>query len=257
MKIFIIIVIHAIAINSYSQNKGPITLDSLIGFWECVDGNCYYSAIEIEKVDSTHHNFTPYYPSASPSCSIEFMGDSTFVTQCQSKNTNAILEYSYNTMILKQLALGNIGDLQSQYIRIDYPTTTIPSHCVSKEETLFSCQIKGSEKILSLCSVYEGKPEEVYLQYRYGLKGKVEFEYPQARKNSLGKFKDQTERNGHNWEKSISFENFSYKYQVFLNSELTRYGHRNYYQGVRVFKNHKLAATKHCEHNTKYLDLPH
>jgi len=62
------------------------------------------------------------------------------------------------------------------------------SLCAKSEQIIFSCGVKrtGSRKatgnkIASLCASRKLTREEGYLQYRFGLPGKVELEYPATR----------------------------------------------------------------------------
>lgn len=49
--------------------------------------------------------------------------------------------------------------------------------CSSGEDSYFSCKIKGKEKIVSICGSKDLSKERGYLQYRFGVPGKIEFEY--------------------------------------------------------------------------------
>ena len=55
------------------------------------------------------------------------------------------------------------------------------SLCGKDEKTIFTCQVKPSTKTVSLCSSASLTKTEGYLQYRFGLPGKVELEYPKDR----------------------------------------------------------------------------
>jgi hypothetical protein len=54
------------------------------------------------------------------------------------------------------------------------------SLCVQGEKTVFSCALKNS-KTISLCSSAKLNKDEGYLQYRFGVPGKIELEYPKER----------------------------------------------------------------------------
>jgi len=54
---------------------------------------------------------------------------------------------------------------------------------------VFSCPVKRSNKIVSLCSSAKLAKTSGYLQYRFGLPGKVELEFPKDRSGSLKLFK--------------------------------------------------------------------
>lgn len=52
------------------------------------------------------------------------------------------------------------------------------SLCATDEQIIFSCAVKRSAKIVSLCGSRQLTRERGYLQYRFGLPGKVELEFP-------------------------------------------------------------------------------
>jgi hypothetical protein len=97
------------------------------------------------------------------------------------------------------------------------------SLCAKTERTVFSCLTKRSgktssrspSKIVSLCASRDLEKERGYLQYRYGLPGKVELEFPSSRTGTQQMFQynhymryqvDLTE---------INFEIDGYQYQIF------------------------------------------
>jgi hypothetical protein len=88
--------------------------------------------------------------------------------------------------------------------------------CGNTEKIVFSCQLK-SAKMVSLCASSKLTKTEGYLQYRFGLPGKIELEYPKQRSDSQKTFHyshyfrvqfDLTE---------ISFSGDGYTYTVFDN----------------------------------------
>jgi hypothetical protein len=66
------------------------------------------------------------------------------------------------------------------------------SLCAKAEHVIFSCQTRGAArhasqspgKIVSLCASLDLDRERGYLQYRYGLPGKIELEFPESRKGT-------------------------------------------------------------------------
>jgi hypothetical protein len=89
------------------------------------------------------------------------------------------------------------------------------SLCAKDEKVVFSCPLKRSTKIVSLCSSQKLNKDAGYLQYRFGVPGKIELEFPDNRADSLKAFKyshyfrakvDSTE---------ISFSRGGYTYTVF------------------------------------------
>ena len=107
------------------------------------------------------------------------------------------------------------------------------SLCENTEKIVFSCSIRKPAKIVSLCSSKELTKDRGYLQYRFGLPGKIELEFPKQREQTQSAFKyshyfraqfDQTE---------ISFTSDGYQYAIFddYNGEEKP---AQYDQGVRI-----------------------
>jgi hypothetical protein len=99
------------------------------------------------------------------------------------------------------------------------PVFAVESHCAHDEQILFSCSIKGSQKVLSLCGSRQLTKNKGYIQYRYGSPGRIELEYPSVRAGSQSKFTyshyfrarvDRTE---------VGFKNGTYDYSVFSDYE--------------------------------------
>jgi hypothetical protein len=89
------------------------------------------------------------------------------------------------------------------------------SLCAQDEHIIFSCPVKRTAKIVSLCASRDLDKERGYLQYRFGLPGKVELEFPKGRQGTQQQFHythyfrarvDLTE---------ISFNVGGYEYQIF------------------------------------------
>src|SRR6185295_13324988 len=89
------------------------------------------------------------------------------------------------------------------------------SLCAKDERVIFSCPVKKPAKIVSVCASKDLTSDRGYLQYRFGLPGKIELEFPKDRKGTQAKFQythyfrarvDLTE---------INFTIEGYEYQVF------------------------------------------
>ena len=89
------------------------------------------------------------------------------------------------------------------------------SLCNTDENIIFSCTTRQSGKIVSLCASKELTNHKGYLQYRFGLPGKLELEFPKHREQTQQAFKyshyfraqvDQTE---------ITFTTNGYQYSIF------------------------------------------
>jgi hypothetical protein len=62
------------------------------------------------------------------------------------------------------------------------------SLCDASERVLFSALVKGSNKLVSICSSRKIDKQEGYLQYRFGRPGQVELEFPSSRQDTQKSF---------------------------------------------------------------------
>jgi outer membrane murein-binding lipoprotein Lpp len=60
--------------------------------------------------------------------------------------------------------------------------------CAKTERVIFSCPIKRSAKIVSLCASKDLASDRGYVQYRFGLPEKIELEFPKERTGTQQKF---------------------------------------------------------------------
>ena len=60
--------------------------------------------------------------------------------------------------------------------------------CARDERVIFSCALRQTAKIVSVCASKDLTNEKGYLQYRFGLPGKVELEFPKDRTNTQQQF---------------------------------------------------------------------
>lgn len=88
------------------------------------------------------------------------------------------------------------------------------SLCARDERIIFSCPVRKPAKIVSLCASKDLTSDRGYLQYRFGLPGKIELEFPKERTGTQQQFQythyfrarvDLTE---------ISFTINGYEYQI-------------------------------------------
>ncbi len=121
------------------------------------------------------------------------------------------------------------------------------THCKPDEMEYFSCKIKNSPKIVSLCgdvfvrnidnAIEWGKDgpkvrEDAWLQYRFGKPGKLELVYPTDTKDSLRKFKAEYDRHNRGFDATISFVNggFTYVLAILEGAELEK----DYFYGIML-----------------------
>jgi hypothetical protein len=62
------------------------------------------------------------------------------------------------------------------------------SLCATDERVIFACLLKQPAKIVSVCASKNLTSENGYLQYRFGLPGKIELEFPKDRAGTQQKF---------------------------------------------------------------------
>ena len=62
------------------------------------------------------------------------------------------------------------------------------SLCDASERVLFSALVKGSDKLVSICSSPRIDKQQGYLQYRFGRPGQVELEFPSSRQDTQKAF---------------------------------------------------------------------
>lgn len=62
------------------------------------------------------------------------------------------------------------------------------SLCAADERVIFSCLLKQTPKVVSVCASKDLTNEKGYIQYRFGLPGRVELEFPKDRANTQQQF---------------------------------------------------------------------
>ena len=93
------------------------------------------------------------------------------------------------------------------------PQTT--SLCAKDERVIFSCPVRRPAKIVSLCASKDLTSDRGYLQYRFGLPGKIELEYPKDRQGTQSKFQYTHYFRAQFDMTSINFTIDGYAYSVF------------------------------------------
>ena len=92
---------------------------------------------------------------------------------------------------------------------------SLQSLCAGTEKIVFNCSVKRTAKTVSLCASKDFAKDRGYLQYRFGMPGKIELEFPKTKANTQQQFHyshyfryqvDLTE---------ISFNIDGYEYQIF------------------------------------------
>jgi hypothetical protein len=93
------------------------------------------------------------------------------------------------------------------------------SHCRRDEMDYFSCVIKGSRKVVSLCGnklkhIYETGGLEGSIQYRFGIPGQPELIYPKKVAGSVAKFKGVWTKGYRISYDELSFQNQGVRYSL-------------------------------------------
>jgi len=128
--------------------------------------------------------------------------------------------------IILGMALGSIAALSfgnRPELRAAPATSTKPmipalspnSLCAKNERIIFSCPIRKPAKIVSLCASKDLTSERGYLQYRFGLPGKIELEFPKDRKGTQQQFHYTHYFRAQFDLTAIAFTLNGYEYQVF------------------------------------------
>jgi hypothetical protein len=69
------------------------------------------------------------------------------------------------------------------------PATLQPNTlCAADERVIFTCPVKRPARIVSVCASKDLTSDRGYLQYRFGVPGKIELEYPKDRQGTQQKF---------------------------------------------------------------------
>ena len=141
-----------------------------------------------------------------------------------SRTTNMRLRIVLAVSLLAvAIVTANVGLVSAGWQRPAAGSLQPNSLCARTEQIIFSCLTKRAGKslarspsrIVSLCASRDLDKERGYLQYRYGLPGKVELEFPSSRTGTQQMFQythymryqvDLTE---------INFEIDGYQYQIF------------------------------------------
>ncbi len=87
--------------------------------------------------------------------------------------------------------------------------------CAKDERVIFSCPVKRAAKIVSVCASKDLTNDHGYLQYRFGVPGKIELEYPKDRQGTQAKFQYSHYFRAQFDMTSINFTIDGYEYSVF------------------------------------------
>jgi hypothetical protein len=83
----------------------------------------------------------------------------------------------------------SVKDYASAYASMPFNAIKAASLCAPGESIVWSCETVKDRKVASVCSSKDLDKSRGYVQYRFGLPGKVELEFPRERANSQSAFK--------------------------------------------------------------------
>lgn len=118
------------------------------------------------------------------------------------------------------------------------------THCNGSENVVFSCKIKGSKKVASLCATsrkVKNHVTPVALIYRFGKIGNIELEFPSSPSGSLERFKFDHYFRPDVDITSISFSNGSFDYDIHetINTEEGSPPDEQHTAGLSVYRKNK------------------
>jgi hypothetical protein len=127
--------------------------------------------------------------------------------------------------------------------------TAAPSLCEASEVTVLTCELKGSQKLLSLCADAGFPAPDASLQYRFGPPGKPEFRFPEDRRDARKVFRYSATGYAGGGEAHIRFANGAYDYILFERTvQVEPAGKRKpqFSAGVVTRKAHKVLSVRTC-----------
>ena len=126
----------------------------------------------------------------------------------------ALLLFALSVSVSQMIARSPIRDRHA--VATSPPKVAPPSTlCARDERVIFSCPVRKPAKIVSLCASKDLTSDRGYLQYRFGLPGKIELEYPKDRKGTQEKFQYTHYFRAQFDTTSIAFTIDGYEYSVF------------------------------------------
>jgi hypothetical protein len=141
------------------------------------------------------------------------------------------------------------------------PSVSVQTHCTPEEQVVFSCATdsKSSDgvKTVSVCGDLQGK-ESDWIQYRFGVLGKIELNYPKEKGEGVNYPKEKGEGgNGfYFWEESsarsqgyiLEFQNDDIIYQLIskMGGSAPKEAEYNNFIGINVRLPNKVMSKIHC-----------
>ena len=118
--------------------------------------------------------------------------------------------------VLSLLLIAALPRAEARLFAATMGKTDQPSSlCRTEEQVLFTCLAAGSAKLVSLCGSKFLDHRRGYLQYRYGIPGAIELQFPQARANTQLAFRYAHYARAQVDRTEISFDNQDNRYTLF------------------------------------------
>jgi hypothetical protein len=110
--------------------------------------------------------------------------------------------------------------------------------CTADEKAYFSCQVRNSPKVASLCGSKSLTATQGYLQYRFGIPGKVEMEFPKDKQNTQKAFLYMHYFRAQDDQTQLSFDNNGTSYTIYSD-----YNGETKYNGGKVVDEKGVRVT--------------
>jgi hypothetical protein len=91
--------------------------------------------------------------------------------------------------------------------------------CLDREQTIFSCATGKSAKWISVCASPALDKKDSYLQYRFGMREKIELQFPAEKNSSIPQFKFEHYFRYRVDRSELAFDIGPYRYAVFHDYE--------------------------------------
>lgn len=130
-----------------------------------------------------------------------------------------------------------------------YAANAAPSLCAASEVTVLACEIRGSQKLLSLCAQAGFPSQGASLQYRFGPSGNPEFRFPEDRRDAREVFRYSATGYAGGGEVHIRFANGAYDYILFertVQAESSGKRKPQFSAGVVTRKAGKVLSVRTC-----------
>src|SRR5436190_117829 len=92
------------------------------------------------------------------------------------------------SMLFSAVWLLMISAIAAPRANISTGALTSNTLCAREERVIFSCVLRRPARMVSVCASKDLTNDKGYLQYRFGLPGKLELEFPKKRVNTQQQF---------------------------------------------------------------------